>query len=267
MKANLKSVTIIFVVALLGTCLVLVSSHSEAEAEDAPAGFEVRIDDGGMVVPFSDRDCDEEAGEDEEEAEGEEEEEVVDVPLSKVPREVLSVVRHAVKGIQLKEAERRYEDGLVVYELDGEAWGRKLEIEVAMRMMVVEVESDDQEDDATENGGKEGGEDKDKGEDQEEEDGVVEIALSKVPEEVKMLVRHTVEGIELTGAEREVEDGVVLYGVRGLAWGHTFEVEVALRVSVTEIESGDGEDEEDGNENEEDDDEEGEHEGQHGHQD
>ena len=65
------------------------------------------------------------------------------VPLSEVPTKVKEAAKAAVKGIVFTEAERDYEDGRVVYELEGEADGKKYEVEVTPEGKVIEVEEDD----------------------------------------------------------------------------------------------------------------------------
>jgi len=65
------------------------------------------------------------------------------VPLSEVPAKVKEAAEAAVKGIVFTEAEREHEDGRVVYELEGEADGKKYEVEVTPEGKVIEVEEDD----------------------------------------------------------------------------------------------------------------------------
>jgi hypothetical protein len=63
-----------------------------------------------------------------------------DVPLSDVPAEALKAAQGAVDGITIAEAEMEKEDGKTVYVFEGEANGKKYEIEVTPEGKVLEVE-------------------------------------------------------------------------------------------------------------------------------
>jgi uncharacterized membrane protein YkoI len=78
-----------------------------------------------------------------------------------------------------------------------------------------------------------------------EEDGDVNLALSDVPDSVKQAALAAVPGLVLTFAERETEDGGVVYSLAGTANGKSYEVEVNEAGQVVEIEEGDDEDDED----------------------
>lgn len=86
-----------------------------------------------------------------------------------------------------------------------------------------------------------------------------EIPLSEVPAEALQAARAAVDGITLTEAEMEEEDGQTVYVVEGTADGVEYEIEVAADGKVLEVEQEDEEDEEDeegDDDDEEDDDEE-----------
>ena len=70
----------------------------------------------------------------------------VEVPLSEVPDVVLAAAREARPGIELTEAELETEDGVQVYELEGELDGVEYEIEVSPSGEVLEIEAEDAED-------------------------------------------------------------------------------------------------------------------------
>jgi uncharacterized membrane protein YkoI len=83
--------------------------------------------------------------------------------------------------------------------------------------------------------------DDDEGDDESEE----AVALSQVPEAIKQAALAAVPGLVLSSAEKETEDGTLLYSLEGSAGGETVEVEVRASDSkVLEIER--GEDDEDG---------------------
>jgi hypothetical protein len=63
-----------------------------------------------------------------------------EVPLSEVPAEALKAAQGAVDGVTITEAEMEKEDGQTVYVLEGEANGKKYDIEVTAEGKVLEVE-------------------------------------------------------------------------------------------------------------------------------
>lgn len=86
-----------------------------------------------------------------------------------------------------------------------------------------------------------------------------EIPLSEVPAEALRAARGAVDGITLTEAEVEAEDGQTLYIVDGTADGVEYEIEVSADGKVLEVEQegmDDGKDK-DGNQEEDDDQNEG----------
>jgi hypothetical protein len=70
----------------------------------------------------------------------------VEIPLDQVPEIVRRAALAAVPGIVLEEASLEIEDGVEVYELEGEADGVKYEIEVTADGEVLEIEQDDGDD-------------------------------------------------------------------------------------------------------------------------
>jgi hypothetical protein len=63
-----------------------------------------------------------------------------EVPLSEVPADALKAAQGAVEGINITEAEMEKEDGQTVYVFEGDANGKKYEIEVTAEGKVLEVE-------------------------------------------------------------------------------------------------------------------------------
>ena len=78
--------------------------------------------------------------------------------------------------------------------------------------------------------------------DEDGDDGEVRVALSDVPDSVKQAALAAVPGLVLTGAERETEDGQVVYSLEGTVNGAPYEVEVSAAGTVLEIESEDDDD-------------------------
>jgi uncharacterized membrane protein YkoI len=67
-------------------------------------------------------------------------------------------------------------------------------------------------------------------------EGEKEIALSQVPREAVTAAQHAVEGIRLTEAEVEEEDGCTVYVLEGMANGTEYEIEVTADGKVLEVE-------------------------------
>ena len=88
--------------------------------------------------------------------------------------------------------------------------------------------------------------------DADSDDGEEEIPLDQVPANVKNAAQAALPGFVLEGAERETEDGTVVYSLEGTADGEEYEVEVSAAGKVLEIEKED-DDEDDDNDDEDDD--------------
>ena len=69
-------------------------------------------------------------------------EDETEIPLAEVPGPVMAAARQAVPGIEITEAEIEDEDGQKVYELSGEADGKRYEIEISGTGEILEVEED-----------------------------------------------------------------------------------------------------------------------------
>jgi len=69
--------------------------------------------------------------------------EEVDVPLNKVPANVMAAAQKAVPGFTATKVEREVEDGVVVYDVAGTAKGMSYEVEVTADGKVLEIEEED----------------------------------------------------------------------------------------------------------------------------
>lgn len=78
-----------------------------------------------------------------------------------------------------------------------------------------------------------------------------EIPLDQVPQVVKDAALAAVPGLVLEEAEKETENGVVLYCLEGAAGGKEYEVEVTENGTVVEVED-EGDDDDDDDEDDED---------------
>lgn len=67
-------------------------------------------------------------------------------------------------------------------------------------------------------------------------DGDKSVELSEVPAAVKSAAAAEVEGIVLTEAEVEEEDGQLVYEVEGEAHGKEYEIEITADGKVLEVE-------------------------------
>ena len=88
-------------------------------------------------------------------------------------------------------------------------------------------------------------------------EGEVKIAPDAIPMKVSKAAQEAVPGLRIASADKETENGVVVYDIRGTADGVAYEVEVDENGNVGEIEKGDDaedEDEEDDDHDDEDDD-------------
>lgn len=81
-----------------------------------------------------------------------------------------------------------------------------------------------------------------------------EVALDKLPAAVRAAAEKAVPGIVLQEADRETEDGTVVYDVEGEANGKEYELEITADGKVLEVESEDDDSEADDDDTEDDDD-------------
>ena len=80
----------------------------------------------------------------------------------------------------------------------------------------------------------------------------VAIDLGEVPAHVRYAAEHAVEGIVLSGAAMEIEDGVLEYELSGTANGVPYEIDVSPKGKVLEVEADHDEDDDDGEDDDED---------------
>ena len=79
-----------------------------------------------------------------------------------------------------------------------------------------------------------------------------EVPLSQVPAETLKAAQGAVDGIEITEAEMEEEDGETVYVLEGEANGKEYEIEVTPQGKVLEVEE-EGKDDDMGDDEEDDD--------------
>ena len=104
----------------------------------------------------------------------------------------------------------------VVYELKGTAGGKGYELEIAADGTVIEAEAEGEEEDEGDDGG--------------------EVPLAQVPQVVKDAAAKAVAGVVLEEAERETEDGRVVYELEGKAGDQEYAIEITADGEVLEVE-------------------------------
>ena len=68
----------------------------------------------------------------------------VDIPLSEVPVDIITIVQNALPGISLTEAEKETRDETVIYELEGTLInGKEYEIKIAADGTIIKIELED----------------------------------------------------------------------------------------------------------------------------
>ena len=82
-----------------------------------------------------------------------------------------------------------------------------------------------------------------------------EIALSKVPAAAVRAAEGAVDGITITGANVEIEDGQTFYVLEGMADGKEYEIDVTSAGKVIEVEQEDEDEDDDDIDDDDDDDE------------
>jgi len=71
----------------------------------------------------------------------------VAIPLDQVPEAVKAAAVAAVKGLVLEKAEKETKNGVVTYDVEGTANGKKMEVKVSAEGKVIEIEDADDDDD------------------------------------------------------------------------------------------------------------------------
>ena len=65
----------------------------------------------------------------------------IEIPLSAVPENVITIVQNTLPGISLTEAEKEVKDDTVIYELEGELInGKEYEIEITEDGTILKIE-------------------------------------------------------------------------------------------------------------------------------
>ncbi len=68
----------------------------------------------------------------------------VDIPLSDVPSNIITIVQNTLPGIVLSEAEKETKDDAIIYELEGKLInGKEYEIKIAADGTIIKIELED----------------------------------------------------------------------------------------------------------------------------
>jgi len=68
----------------------------------------------------------------------------IEIPVSEVPANVITIVQNTLPGITLTEAEKEVKDDAVIYELEGKLInGREYEIKITESGTIIKIELED----------------------------------------------------------------------------------------------------------------------------
>ena len=68
----------------------------------------------------------------------------IEIPVSEVPANIISIVQDTLPGISLTEAEKEISDDIVIYELEGKLInGKEYEIKIAADGTIIKIELED----------------------------------------------------------------------------------------------------------------------------
>lgn len=146
-----------------------------------------------------------------------------------VPQAVREAAQKAVTGLRIEEAEVEAE---LIFELEGVADGKEVEIELTSEGHVIrsEAEGDDDQEDGDADQSDESESDEERDEDEENE---LEISLSDVPSVVVDAAKKAIPGFD--AKEAEVRP-CLIYEIEGEADGIEYEIEVTAGGNVLEVE-------------------------------
>ncbi len=136
-----------------------------------------------------------------------------EIPLSKVPQEVIDTVNNELPGIKLIEAEIITRGGKKIYEIEGRFEGKEYEFQISPEGKVIKA-----------------GHEK-------------EISLSKVPGIVIDAANKKIKGIKLTEAEVVTKfTGEIFYKIEGKRDNKIYELQITSEGKVIESTPGNGDD-------------------------
>lgn len=139
------------------------------------------------------------------------------IPVAGLPGPVVDAVERIFPTGTIRKAIKETEDDQTVFEVKVRSEGILYEAEVADNGRILEIEK--------------------------AEEGDQEIAVSSLPAAVRGAVNDRFPGADIYEAEREVEDGRIVYEVELLADGQAYEVELNVDGEILEIEKEDDPDE------------------------
>ena len=152
-----------------------------------------------------------------------------EIAVEDLPAAVTVAVQKAFPGGAIQRAEKEMEENGLVYEVKVRMDSKVLEVEVSPAGKILEVEEDDDED-----------ADEERGEQNEnDDDDAEEIAIKDLPKAVVDAVQKALPGGVIEEAEKEVEEGKVIYEVEVEVGKKEFEVEISPEGKTLEIEEED----------------------------
>jgi hypothetical protein len=165
-----------------------------------------------------------------------------EVAREQIPENVRLAAEKAVDGIQIEDAEV---EAVLIFELEGKADGKEIEIEVTAEGQVLksegETDNEDAEDAADNDDSRAAGDadDSEKGETHEAEVEELEIPVSAIPATVLAAAQKAFSGFEPSEADVEPE---LVYELEGTANGVEYELEVTSDGEVLAVEKVGGDD-------------------------
>jgi uncharacterized membrane protein YkoI len=142
----------------------------------------------------------------------------VKIALDQLPKAVVEGLKAKYPNAELVGAVKENEDGKTVYEVKIKNNGEKLEVTLSAEGKVLEEEKDG-----------------DKG-DKKEENKAEKVAPDKLPKAVADAIKARFPNGEITSAEKETEDGKVVYDIELKQGGLKYEMDIHEDGTVIEVE-------------------------------
>jgi hypothetical protein len=159
-----------------------------------------------------------------------------EVAREQIPENVRLAAEKAVAGITIEEGEV---EAVLIFELEGTADGKEIEIEVTAEGQIIKSEGDADKEDADDAADDDDSrkavetDDSENGDAQEDEETELEIPATAIPATVLAAAQAAVTGFEPSEAEVEPE---LIYEVEGTANGVEYEIEVTSDGKLLEVE-------------------------------
>jgi uncharacterized membrane protein YkoI len=142
------------------------------------------------------------------------------VALDQLPKAVVEGLKAKYPNAEMVSAAKENEDGKTVYEVKIKNNGQKLEVKLSAEGKILEEEND--------------GDNKDG--DKKEENKAEKVAPDKLPKAVADAIKARFPNGEITSAEKETENGKVVYDIELKQGGRKYEMDLYEDGTVIEVE-------------------------------